>query len=37
MVGQHHGRTVRTPLEQTWSRVDRTPDDLLVLMDRLAR
>lgn len=37
MVGQHHGRMVRTPLQQAWSRVDRTPTDLLALMDRLAR
>lgn len=37
MVGQHHGEVVRTSLEEAWSGADRTPDQLLGLMDRLAR
>lgn len=37
MIGQHRGEVIRSPLEQTWTRVDRTPDELLALMDRLAR
>lgn len=37
MVGQHRGEVIRSPLEQTWTRMDRTPEDLLALMDRLAR
>lgn len=37
MVGQRHGEIVHTPLERTWSEHDRTPDELLELMDRLAR
>ena len=37
MVGQRHGEVVRTPLETTWSRTDRSPEELLALMDRLAR
>ena len=37
MVGQYHGEIIRTPLETVWSRVDRTPDEMLDLMDRLAR
>ena len=37
MVGQRRGEVIRTPLETTWSRPDRTPDELLALMDRLAR
>lgn len=37
MVGEHHGRLTHSPLEQTWTRVDRTPQELLTLMDRLAR
>lgn len=37
MVGQHRGEVIRTPLEQAWSRVDRTPASLLDLMDRLSR
>jgi 6-phosphofructokinase 1 len=37
MVGQRHGKIVRTPMERTWTEHDRTPDELLELMDRLAR
>ena len=37
MVGQHRGQIIRTPLETVWSRVDRTTDEMLDLMDRLAR
>jgi 6-phosphofructokinase 1 len=37
MVGQRRGEVVRTPLEQAFSRTDRTPDGLLELMDRLSR
>lgn len=37
MVGELHREVVRTPLERTWSAVDRTPQELLDLMDRLAR
>jgi hypothetical protein len=37
MIGQHRGEVIHSPFEQTWSRVDRTPDELLDLMDRLAR
>jgi 6-phosphofructokinase 1 len=37
MVGQVHRDVVRTPLEQTWTTVDRTPEELLDLMSRLAR
>jgi 6-phosphofructokinase len=37
MVGQRCGEVVHTPLERTWSTADRTPEDLLTLMDRLAR
>jgi 6-phosphofructokinase 1 len=37
MVGQRRGEVVTTPLEQTWTHVDRAPDELLELMDRLAR
>jgi 6-phosphofructokinase 1 len=37
MVGEIHRDIVRTPLEQAWSITDKTPDDLLDLMDRLAR
>ncbi len=37
MVGQLRGDVVRTPLETAWSRFDRTPEDLLSLMDRLSR
>jgi 6-phosphofructokinase 1 len=37
MVGEQHGRIVRTPLERTWSAADQTPAELLELMDRLAR
>lgn len=37
MVGQRRGEVVHTPLERTWSTADRTPEDLLTLMDRLAR
>lgn len=36
MVGQRRGEVVRTPLETACSRVDRTPDHLLALMDRLS-
>ena len=37
MVGERDGRVARTPLERTWSHVDRTPAELLDLMDRLSR
>lgn len=37
MVGEHRGAVIRSPLEQTWTRMDRTPESLLALMDRLAR
>jgi 6-phosphofructokinase 1 len=37
MVGEVHGEIVRTPLERAWSIVEKTPDELLDLMDRLAR
>ena len=37
MVGEIHRDVVRTPLEQTWNIADKTPGDLLDLMDRLAR
>jgi 6-phosphofructokinase len=37
MVGERHRTIVRTPLEQAWTEVDQTPDELLDLMDRLAR
>lgn len=37
MVGERHRTIVRTPLEQAWTEVDHTPDELLDLMDRLAR
>ena len=37
MVGERHGEVIRSPLEQTWTRLDRTPESLLALMDRLAR
>jgi 6-phosphofructokinase 1 len=37
MVGQRNGEIVHTPLERTWNIHERTPDDLLALMDRLAR
>ncbi|HVM00746.1 MAG TPA: 6-phosphofructokinase [Egibacteraceae bacterium] len=37
MVGERRGELIRSPLEQTWTRVDRTPEHLLTLMDRLAR
>lgn len=37
MVGEKHGRVIRSPLEQTWTHLDRTPEELLALMDRLAR
>ncbi|MGH3664786.1 MAG: 6-phosphofructokinase [Egibacteraceae bacterium] len=37
MVGQRRGEVVRTPLEQTWTHIDRPPQQLLNLMDRLAR
>lgn len=37
VVGQRRGEVVRTPLETAWSRTDRTPDELLALMDRLSR
>ncbi|MEX2619225.1 MAG: 6-phosphofructokinase [Egibacteraceae bacterium] len=37
MVGERHGQVIRSPLEQTWTSFDRTPQDLLALMDRLAR
>lgn len=37
MVGEIHRDVVRTPLEQAWTQIDRTPQELLDLMDRLAR
>jgi 6-phosphofructokinase 1 len=37
MVGEHKSEIILSPLEQTWTRMDRTPDELLELMDRLAR
>lgn len=37
MVGERHGQVIRSPLEQTWTHMDRTPEHLLALMDRLAR
>ena len=37
MVGQRHGEVVHTPLDRTWLVHERTPDELLELMDRLAR
>ncbi|HSK89944.1 MAG TPA: hypothetical protein VK875_01395, partial [Euzebyales bacterium] len=37
MVGEVHRDIVRTELEQAWTVVDRTPDELIDLMDRLAR
>ena len=37
MLGERAGTVVRTPMEQTWTRHERAPDDLLELMDRLAR
>lgn len=37
MVGLRRGEIVRTPLERTWTHIDRLPEDLLELMDRLAR
>jgi 6-phosphofructokinase 1 len=37
MVGEVHRDVVRTPLEQAWSIDDKTPQEILDLMDRLAR
>ncbi len=37
MVGQRRGEIVRTPFDTAWSRAERTPDELLDLMDRLSR
>lgn len=37
MVGEIHRSVVRTALKETWTQVDRTPQSLLDLMDRLAR
>jgi 6-phosphofructokinase 1 len=37
MVGEIHLALVRTPLEEAWSTVHQTPQELLDLMDRLAR
>jgi 6-phosphofructokinase 1 len=37
MVGEIHRDVVRTSLEQAWNITDKTPGDLLDLMDRLAR
>jgi 6-phosphofructokinase 1 len=37
MVGEVHRDVVRTPLERSWTVADRPPDELLDLMDRLAR
>lgn len=37
MVGEIHRDVVRSPLEQSWTGVDKTPKELLELMDRLAR
>jgi 6-phosphofructokinase 1 len=37
MVGEIHRDVVRTSLEQAWNITDKTPGNLLDLMDRLAR
>lgn len=37
MVGERRGELIRSPLEQTWTDIDRTPAKLVALMDRLAR
>ena len=37
MVGQRRGEVIRTPLEQAWGRDDRSTDELVALMERLAR
>jgi 6-phosphofructokinase 1 len=37
MVGQVKGEIVRTPFDRVWNVHERTPDELLELMDRLAR
>lgn len=37
MVGQRNGEIVHTPIERTWATHERTPDELLALMDRLGR
>lgn len=37
MVGEIGGKIVRTGLERAWSVIDRTPSELLDLLDRLAR
>lgn len=37
MVGVVNRDVARTALEHTWSHIDRTPEELLDLMDRLAR
>ncbi len=37
MVGEIHRDVVRTPLEDAWSVEDKTPQEILDLMDRLAR
>jgi 6-phosphofructokinase len=37
MVGEIHRDVVRSPLEQSWTSADKTPKELLDLMDRLAR
>lgn len=37
MVGEVHRSVVRTPLAQAWTEEDRTPQQIIDLMDRLAR
>lgn len=37
MVGEIHRDVVRTPFERVWSLEDKTPQEILDLMDRLAR
>ena len=37
MVGEVHRDVIRTPLERSWIATDKIPDELLDLMDRLAR
>jgi 6-phosphofructokinase len=37
MVGEVHRDVIHTPLEQAWTVGDKTPQDILDLMGRLAR
>ncbi len=37
MVGEHCGRVERTPLSRAWTEQDPIPEELMGLMDRLAR